>query len=496
MPNYVFLPASGSQEHNSALRGHGGCSQKRMACPHFKLLPITRGSTRQGKVRPAKLDGSAARRCQYIERGGTLSKRADEVLGLGRSGPDLSDWRAVDRAERRADACVGYELVAAVPAELSLAEQMHVAQAEADRVRRLTGCAVRWALHRASKEADQRAVHVHFLISTRAISNTGRIAIIKSPKWQQKTGGCELVAALRACWQDLVNAALTRAGSSDRLDLRTLTAQGIQRPAQQRVSKIEYLRARRGEIHSPRYARNQSIARLSAATSERKTATRAHAAARRSFTRADRADRRTRSRRKLDFARSAARAQSVGFSGNQGSRDHFPADQRRERPVVHADVAGAVVAGERPGGPVPALDVRATVGDHRRAGIAPDREAVVAARQEPAQATQLTTVGDVLLVHTITGGTFHVLAADLDHARQGNQTNVPLCDPGGRRIEELHPHRLPGDPRGRLRLSSIVSTEALPVPQVQAEPVAAAPASTVAGLVLDPVDEQEQGYSL
>ena len=63
---------------------------------------------------------TAMQAIQYIERGGDLADRADDVLALGRSGPDLRDWQCVDRAEVHCRACVARVLEIAIPYQLSI----------------------------------------------------------------------------------------------------------------------------------------------------------------------------------------------------------------------------------------------------------------------------------------------------------------------------------------------------------------------------------------
>ena len=272
-----------------------------MPTPHYGLGPVSRGSTRKGVVRPAQRGGSAAGRAAYIDRGGDHASRADDVLARGHAGPDLGDWTVADRWERRKDAVVAREIIAAVPHWLTMAQQIAVAQEHAEYLRRVHGVCVKWALHRAG-EGDQRNTHIHFLLTTRKVSDDGQASETKIKSLERKAGGGDAVAAMRSAWQDTVNAALAAAGRSERLDLRTLAAQGIVREAQQRVPKAEYIRARRGEIRSKRYERNQRLAALKAATD-------AAAQNGAELTTARRSERRERSRRAVERSqRSVARA--------------------------------------------------------------------------------------------------------------------------------------------------------------------------------------------
>ena len=272
-----------------------------MPTPHYGLSLVSRGSTRKGIVRPAQGQGSAVAQAAYIDRGGEHASRADDVLARGHAGPDLGDWTVVDRMERRKDAVVARQIIANVSHWLTLAQQIAVAQEHAEYLRRVHGVAVKWALHCAG-EGDQRNTHIHFLLTTRAVSDDGKHADTKTKSFDRKAGGRDTVVAMRGAWQDTVNAALAAAGRSERLDLRSLAAQGIEREAQQRVPTVEYVRARRGEIRSKRYERNQLLAALKAATD---AATQNHA----ELTAARQTERRERSRRAVKRSqRSVARA--------------------------------------------------------------------------------------------------------------------------------------------------------------------------------------------
>lgn len=236
-----------------------------MPTPHYKLTTITRGSRRNGRFRPAKGGRSAARKLAYIERGGEHKSQAEDVLAVGRSGPDLGTWVCADRAEIRKDALVCRQVICSIPHTLSHDQQIKIAQSHADRIRRETGCAVRWALHRAG-EGDERNMHLHFLISARPVSDQGIFNENKETRFDRKLGGPQFTADLRSDWQDRVNDEFLRVGSTERLDLRTRKAQGLQGEALQRISMIEFQMARRGEIHSAKYEANRLILAVRSAT--------------------------------------------------------------------------------------------------------------------------------------------------------------------------------------------------------------------------------------
>lgn len=89
---------------------------------------------------------------------------------------------------------------------------------------------------------DERNFHAHYLISERRVSATGEIGLVnrelnqmvctrrdakRGRVKQQQTAATEI----RAAWQNIANAALAAGGHKERIDARTLKAQGIDREA-------------------------------------------------------------------------------------------------------------------------------------------------------------------------------------------------------------------------------------------------------------------------
>lgn len=81
-------------------------------------------------------------------------------------------WNAVEAMENRKDAQVARELIVAIPCELPQADQVQLTE---DIARHLAamGMGVDWALHRPSKEGDDRNIHAHLMLTTREITADG-----------------------------------------------------------------------------------------------------------------------------------------------------------------------------------------------------------------------------------------------------------------------------------------------------------------------------------
>ena len=336
-----------------------------MPTPHYSIETVSRGSRRtlkNGSVRvcPVRLGGSAARRMEYIERGGSLTNRADEVLYLGHAGSPV-DWNQVDRTEIAKNAQVARELVATVPHVLSLAAKRRIGHTHAEELSRELGVPVGFGLHKASRDGDVRNEHCHFLFPTRDAAG------MKLTQLSNKRTASKIVARLRGKYQDVVNAEFVRAGINDRLDLRSRAARGLS-AACQRVEKREFARARRGEIHSTKYARNQAILANRKAAEAHSNATAEVARISRAIRlaqRTGRVARRHRARRNLDFARSAACAEDRGLPRGRGGRDDQPASQRCDRPDLRGGLAGAGSGSQRQSDPEARLVVRGVANSHR-----------------------------------------------------------------------------------------------------------------------------------
>lgn len=138
-------------------------------------------------------------------------------------------WNKAEAAERRKNSRVGREITLALPAELSperrreLAGQM--AQALADRY----GVAVDVAIHLPGRKGDQRNHHAHILMTTRRITPEG--LGVKVRELDDQKQGPQEVEHIRGEWERQANLALGQAGFRERIDHRSLKAQGIERAA-------------------------------------------------------------------------------------------------------------------------------------------------------------------------------------------------------------------------------------------------------------------------
>jgi len=132
-------------------------------------------------------------------------------------------WNAAEAIEKRKDSRVAREVELALPTELD--------RDVADVVRgwvceQITahGCAADISFHAGHARDGKENLHAHVLITTRALEADGSLG----PKLRL-LDKVDTLQEWRSSWAEHLNRALERAGSEERVDHRTLAAQGIDR---------------------------------------------------------------------------------------------------------------------------------------------------------------------------------------------------------------------------------------------------------------------------
>jgi hypothetical protein len=166
-------------------------------------------------------------------------------------------WNAAELAEKRKDARTAREWTIALPAELDAKQRAELARSFAGELSRRYGVAVDLSIHLPDREGDNRNHHAHLLTTTRQVSRDpdgqlvmGHKASIElSDKARLARGlgrAADEVSAVRQQWEQLANRALERAGRSERIDARSLRAQGLDREATTHLGPIASEMERRG----------------------------------------------------------------------------------------------------------------------------------------------------------------------------------------------------------------------------------------------------------
>lgn len=223
-----------------------------MAICHIAIKQGTRSS---GQSAEAKED--------YLKRngkyGGKDGKKKEDVF-LAESGnmPDWVKtskeyWQAADTFER-ANGRLFLQVEFALPVELSRETQIELSREFAEKLTGPSCLPYTMAIH----TDDPNNPHCHLMISERQNDGISRSpdtwfrkADAKSNPGAKKTDEFQKLDSywnMRLMWAEMANNALERAGRGERLDPRTLEAQGIDREAQIHEGRNPERKARNREI--------------------------------------------------------------------------------------------------------------------------------------------------------------------------------------------------------------------------------------------------------
>lgn len=149
-------------------------------------------------------------------------------------------WNAVERSEKRKDAQVARDLKIALPHELTPEQNRWLVQ---DFVQQFTrkGYVADVAVHAPSEHGDDRNIHAHIMLTMRTLGADG-FAATKDRAMNSK----EHLQELRQSWEKLANRHLERHGHTERIDRRTLKAQGLDREPGLHMGKDATAALRRG----------------------------------------------------------------------------------------------------------------------------------------------------------------------------------------------------------------------------------------------------------
>ena len=137
-------------------------------------------------------------------------------------------WNKVEAAERRKDSQLAREINVALPVELSREEKIELGLSFVKNQYVSQGMVADVAFH----DLDSHNPHFHVMLTTRQLEGEG-FALTKEKAWRPDFGyrkaKSDLLVQERSSWQDYANAALERVGTTERIDHRTLEAQGLER---------------------------------------------------------------------------------------------------------------------------------------------------------------------------------------------------------------------------------------------------------------------------
>ena len=153
-------------------------------------------------------------------------------------------WNRVEEKENRKNSQFSREFDIAIPAELGSKEIVRLVENFCTENFTKRGLVADYSIHYPSKKGDERNLHFHVMVPTRKLNKK------ENDGWGEKdreANGRDYLKSVRESWADFANKELELSGSKERIDHRTLEAQGVDREPQQHQGKAVTAMARRGE---------------------------------------------------------------------------------------------------------------------------------------------------------------------------------------------------------------------------------------------------------
>ena len=152
-------------------------------------------------------------------------------------------WNAVEAVEKRKDAQLSREVQLSLPHELTQPQQEGLVRRFVQDQFVAKGMIADIAIHAPSphEKADERNVHAHIMLTMRELAGDGFGK--KAREWNDK----DVLEDWRADWALYQNNELAKRGHADRVDHRSLEAQGIFREPQQHYGPTATEMMRRGK---------------------------------------------------------------------------------------------------------------------------------------------------------------------------------------------------------------------------------------------------------
>ena len=209
-----------------------------MAIYHLSVKTVSRSAGRSATAAAAYragveiTDERTGEVHDYRRKGGVESAALIVPAGAPKWAADRAAlWNAAEKSETRKNSTVAREFEIALPSELSADERQKLAHAFAIEIVKRHGCAADVAIHAPGKEGDNRNHHAHILCTTRRLTPDGfgeKCRELDDRKTKEVDRWRERFATLQ-------NEHLERAGVAERVDHRSLKAQGIEREPTQHL---------------------------------------------------------------------------------------------------------------------------------------------------------------------------------------------------------------------------------------------------------------------
>jgi MobA/MobL family protein len=173
-------------------------------------------------------------------------------------------WNAIEQAEKRKDAQLCREILLNLPHELTREQQTELVREFVRDQCVALGMIADLAIHAPHRKGDDRNTHAHVMLTMREVTPQGFGQKVRD--WNSP----ELLEQWREQWAHYQNRALERAGRSERVDHRSLEAQGIDREPEPKQGPVatqmerEGRPSKAGDDRRAAKARNEQRAELKA----------------------------------------------------------------------------------------------------------------------------------------------------------------------------------------------------------------------------------------
>jgi len=137
-------------------------------------------------------------------------------------------WNAVEAVEKRKDAQLARDIIAALPRELSFEQNLELTRKFVQENFVRHGMIVDFSIHESEASDGGKNPHVHIMLTMRDLTSDSSPSSgfgKKNRDWNKKA----MLQAWREQWTQILNDALEDADAPVRFDHRTLEAQGIDR---------------------------------------------------------------------------------------------------------------------------------------------------------------------------------------------------------------------------------------------------------------------------
>ena len=209
-----------------------------MAIYHLSMKPISRSAGRSATAAAAYragcevVDERTGEIHNYTRKGGVLSARL--ILPGGGTAERAAFWSRVEVHHKHPKATTAREIVLALPRELSDEQRRELAEQYGRDLADRWGVAVDVCIHAPDASEGEENPHAHILMTACSCTPQGGLgkkveALDPIAVKMKKTDRVTAAEVERPLWEALANAALEHAGRAERIDHRTLEAQGIAR---------------------------------------------------------------------------------------------------------------------------------------------------------------------------------------------------------------------------------------------------------------------------